>query len=117
MTYRAMFAYAWDLAEDLPGITGELRDLGLDTITFAGAYHAGKFLRPHGRGGKVYFPEDGTAYFRADPARYGAIKPQVSRVTAETDPHGGAPARGYRNWTQHPNNPMAKTSKLAEPAE
>jgi hypothetical protein len=85
MTYRAMFAYPWDLAEDLPGITAELRDLGLDTITFAGAYHAGKFLRPHGRSGKVYFPEDGTAYFRADPSRYGAIKPQVSRITAETD--------------------------------
>jgi len=39
------------------------------------------------------------------------------RVTAEVDPHGGAPARGYRNWTQHPNNPMSKTTKVAEPAE
>jgi len=85
MTYRAMFAYAWDLAEDLPGITAELKDLGLDTITFAGAYHAGKFLRPHGKGGKVYFPEDGTAHFRADPARYGAIKPRVSKLAAERD--------------------------------
>jgi dihydropyrimidine dehydrogenase (NAD+) subunit PreA len=35
------------------------------------------------------------------------------QVTAETDPHGGAPARGYRNWTQHPNNPM----RVTEPAE
>ena len=24
---------------------------------------------------------------------------------------------GYRNWTQHPNNPMSKTTKVAEPAE
>jgi hypothetical protein len=32
----------------------------------AGSYHAGKFLRPHGKSGKVYFPEDGTAYFRTD---------------------------------------------------
>jgi dihydropyrimidine dehydrogenase (NAD+) subunit PreA len=38
----------------------------------------------------------------------------MERITAEVDPHGGAPARGYRNWTQHPNNPMAK---IAEPAE
>ena len=44
-------------------------------MTIAGSYHAGKFLRPHGRTGKVYFPEDGTVYFRADPERYGAIKP------------------------------------------
>nr|HMN85918.1 4Fe-4S binding protein [Bauldia sp.] len=38
----------------------------------------------------------------------------MERITAEVDPHGGAPARGYRNWTQHPNNPMAK---VPEPAE
>jgi dihydropyrimidine dehydrogenase (NAD+) subunit PreA len=37
----------------------------------------------------------------------------MEQVTAEVDPHGGAPARGYRNWTQHPNNPM----RVAEPAE
>jgi dihydropyrimidine dehydrogenase (NAD+) subunit PreA len=36
------------------------------------------------------------------------------QIMADADPHGGAPARGYRNWTQHPNNPMAK---IAEPAE
>jgi dihydropyrimidine dehydrogenase (NAD+) subunit PreA len=36
------------------------------------------------------------------------------QVTAEVDPHGGAPARGYRNWTQHPNNPSHhRTVELA----
>jgi len=39
------------------------------------------------------------------------------RVTAEVDPHGGAPARGYRNWTQHPNNPAVAREEVAEPAE
>ncbi len=40
------------------------------------------------------------------------------QVTAETDPHGGGPARGYRNWTQHPNNPNCVVPGLArEPAE
>ena len=43
------------------------RALGLNTVTLAGSYHAGKFLRPHGTAGKVYFPEDGTVYFRTDP--------------------------------------------------
>jgi dihydropyrimidine dehydrogenase (NAD+) subunit PreA len=38
------------------------------------------------------------------------------RVTAETDPHGGGPATGYRNWTQHPNNPMAKPAAGIAPA-
>jgi dihydropyrimidine dehydrogenase (NAD+) subunit PreA len=37
----------------------------------------------------------------------------MEQITAEVDPHGGAPARGYRNWTQHPNNPM----RVIEPAE
>jgi hypothetical protein len=37
----------------------------------------------------------------------------MEQVLADVDPHGGAPARGYRNWTQHPNNPM----RVAEPAE
>lgn len=35
------------------------------------------------------------------------------KVTGETDPQSGAPAWGYRNWTQHPNNP----ARVAEPAE
>ncbi|HEY5081238.1 MAG TPA: NAD-dependent dihydropyrimidine dehydrogenase subunit PreA [Bauldia sp.] len=37
----------------------------------------------------------------------------MEQITAEVDPHGGAPARGYRNWTQHPNNSM----RVVEPAE
>ncbi len=82
--YRAIYAYAWDLAEDA-SVVDLVRDAGLNTITFAAAYHAGKFLRPQGRGGKVYFPEDGTVYFAADRARYGVLQPQPSRLTQETD--------------------------------
>ena len=68
MSYRAIYTYAWDLAETgvraaVDGVPG----LGLDTVTIAGSYHAGKFLRPHGKAGKVYFPEDGTVYFKPDP--------------------------------------------------
>jgi hypothetical protein len=86
MTYRAIYAYAWDLAErSTSEVVGEITGLGLDTITLAGSYHAGKFLRPRGKTGKVYFPEDGTVYFRADPSRYGTIKPQVNSLIAERD--------------------------------
>lgn len=83
---KAIYAYAWDLAETGPAAARDaFLELGLDTITLAGTYHAGKFLRPHGQAGKVYFPEDGTAYFRADPALYGEIRPLPNRLTAERD--------------------------------
>lgn len=80
MGYKAIYTYAWDLAEvGVPAAVDEFRGLGLDTVTMAGSYHAGKFLRPHGKHGKVYFPEDGTVYFESDPARYGAIMPDAVR--------------------------------------
>ena len=86
MTYRAIYAYAWDVAElGAAGFVDEIKALGLDTVTFAGAYHAGKFLRPKGRGGKVFFPEDGTAYFRFDPKRYGRIKPVLNGAIGKHD--------------------------------
>src|SRR5579864_2884848 len=76
MGYKAIYTYAWDLADAGPAnATRRFRSLGLDTVTIAGSYHAGKFLRPHGESGKVYFPEDGTIYFKPDLSRYGAIKP------------------------------------------
>ncbi|HMN86951.1 MAG TPA: hypothetical protein PKA74_13285 [Bauldia sp.] len=86
MSYRAAYTYAWDLAErGLDTVVAELRGLGLNTATLAGAYHAGKFLRPRGMGGKVYFPEDGTVYFRTDAAAFGRIKPQAWSGLAEHD--------------------------------
>jgi hypothetical protein len=86
MSYRAIYAYAWDVAEvGAQAFADEVRALGLNTVTLAGAYHAGKFIRPHGRNGKVYFPEDGTVYFRADPKRYGRIKPVENSVCQRHD--------------------------------
>jgi hypothetical protein len=84
--YRALYTYAWDLAETgVAGAVQEFKELGLNTITMAGSYHAGKFLRPHGKAGKVYFPEDGTAYFKTTQSRYGAIKPVANALLAERD--------------------------------
>jgi hypothetical protein len=86
MGYKAVYTYAWDLVEvDAAEAASRFRALGLDTITIAGSYHAGKFLRPHGKAGKVYFPEDGTVYFRADHRRYGQIKPVGHSALAERD--------------------------------
>ena len=86
MSYKAIYTYAWDLAETgVPAAVDEFRGLGLDTVTMAGSYHAGKFLRPHGKHGKVYFPEDGTVYFKSDATRYGAIKPVPNSLLTGTD--------------------------------
>lgn len=86
MSYKAIYTYAWDLAETgVAAATEEFRTLGLDTVTIAGSYHAGKFMRPHGKAGKVYFPDDGTIYFKADPSRYGAIKPVPNAPLGDRD--------------------------------
>lgn len=86
MSYKAIYTYPWDLAETgVPAAAKEFRDLGLDTVTIAGSYHAGKFMRPHGKAGKVYFPDDGTVYFKPDLSRYGAIKPVPNAPLGERD--------------------------------
>ena len=86
MSYKAIYTYAWDLQEaGVPAAVDEFRRLGLDTVTVAGSYHAGKFLRPRGTSGKVYFPEDGTVYFHADASRYGAIQPLANSLLAHGD--------------------------------
>jgi len=86
VSYKAIYTYAWDLAEaGVSTAAREFRDLGLDTITVAGSYHAGKFLRPHGHVGRVFFPDDGTVYFRTVASRYGAIKPVPNGPLGERD--------------------------------
>ncbi|MGA2794479.1 MAG: hypothetical protein ABSE69_13285 [Roseiarcus sp.] len=86
MGYKAIYTYAWDLAEiGAADAASRFQRLGLDTITIAGSYHAGKFLRPHGGAGKVYFPEDGTVYFKADHSRYGRIKPVGHSMLGKRD--------------------------------
>ena len=83
MSYKAIYAYPWDIAEiGVSAAIDRFLALGLDTVTITGSYHAGKFLRPHGKGGKVYFPEDGTIYFKPDLSRYGAIKPVENAMLA-----------------------------------
>lgn len=85
MRWRSIYTYAWDLAEHgVPCAVGEFLDHGLNTVTMAGSYHAGKFLRPRASG-KILFPEDGTVYFRHDPSAFGAIKPEPNSLLDERD--------------------------------
>ena len=83
---HGMFVYPWDLQDEgAAQVAARLAGAGLGRVSLATAYHAGKFLRPHGPRGRVIFPEDGTVYFRPDPARYGRLQPQAALMVAEHD--------------------------------
>jgi len=76
MSNLSMFSYSWDLAENgVSNSVEEFKSLGINTVTLASSYHSGKFLRPKSKIKKVYFPEDGTVYFKSDASKYGEIKP------------------------------------------
>ncbi|MBB3525553.1 hypothetical protein [Rhizobium sp. BK456] len=66
--HLSMWTYPWDIQDQgLDAIAGELRNrAGLNTISMATSYHAGRFLQPRSPRQKAYFPEDGTVYFRPD---------------------------------------------------
>ncbi|MCY3878388.1 MAG: hypothetical protein OXF74_04315 [Rhodobacteraceae bacterium] len=92
--FRSIYAFPWDLAErGLEASLSEFRDLGLNAVTVAGSYHAGKFLRPRSSS-PVFFPEDGTVYFRHDPSRYGRIVPIPNSMVAERDILGEVVRKG-----------------------
>jgi len=79
----AVYAYPWNF-HDPDAAVARVRALGAGEISLAASYHAGKFIQPGDAQARVYFPEDGTIYFRPRKA-YGAVRPQVSRLTAERD--------------------------------
>ncbi|MEY2957272.1 MAG: hypothetical protein RL123_2000 [Pseudomonadota bacterium] len=83
--HRAIWSYAWDLHDiGLDAALGRVADAGLDTVSLATSYHAGRFLQPGNPRRRVWFPQDGTVYYRADPARWrGAeIAPLVADIVA-----------------------------------
>jgi hypothetical protein len=83
---HGMYLYPWDLEDEGPDtVIARLRDAGVDSLMVATSYHAGKFVRPHAAGRKVYFPEDGTVYFRPDASRYGRIKPRTNSRVGQFD--------------------------------
>jgi hypothetical protein len=84
---KAVYCYAWDLIDEgVRAVADRLRDAGADAIAMAASYHAGKFVRPHGHSGKVYFPDDGTIYFRHHPDRYGRLRPVPHPMLEHVDP-------------------------------
>ena len=94
------YAYPWNL-HDPRSDMAQMQDAGMGHVAVAASYHAGKFLQPRDPRARVYFPEDGTIYFQPS-ARYGKLKPKVSRETLERDTLAGLCGDGalpVRAWT------------------
>ena len=56
MNKFSMYSYSWDIAEN--GVSETLTEyekMGINTVTLAGSYHAGKFFRPKSKTNKIYF--------------------------------------------------------------
>lgn len=101
---KGLYAYPWDLRDEgVDTVVGRMRDAGLDSLSLATSYHAGRFVRPHGPGSKLYFPEDGTVYFRTDPGRYGRLQPRPNSMVGTYDGLGelarAAPDIHITGWT------------------
>ncbi|MFD2055778.1 hypothetical protein ACFSQT_22760 [Mesorhizobium calcicola] len=83
----SMWTYPWDVQDlGFETVEDDLRNrAGLNTISLATSYHAGRFLQPRSPRRKAYFPEDGTIYFKPTPSRWAglAIQPKVADVIAE----------------------------------
>ncbi|MBB1251542.1 hypothetical protein [Rhizobium sp. G21] len=85
--HLSMWTYPWDIQDQgIDGALGDLRDrAGLNTISLATSYHAGRFLQPRSPGQKAYFPEDGTVYFKPSAALWAGkeITPLEAQNLAE----------------------------------
>jgi len=66
--HLSMWTYPWDIQDQgIEQTFADLRDrAGLNTVSLATSYHAGRFLQPRSPDQKAYFPEDGTVYFVPD---------------------------------------------------
>jgi hypothetical protein len=84
--HLSMWTYPWDIQDQgIAGTFGDLRDrAGLNTVSLATSYHAGRFLQPRSPTQKTYFPEDGTVYFTPDDALWAdkVIRPLRARNVA-----------------------------------
>ena len=85
--HRSMWTYAWDIL-DL-GYDAVIADIGeragLNSVSLATSYHAGRFLQPRSPRRKAYFPEDGTIYFQPTAVRWEGltIQPKIADVIAQ----------------------------------
>lgn len=82
----SVWTYPWDVADQgLDALTEEFRGLGVNMVSLATSYHAGRFVQPRGMRRKSYFPEDGTVYYRPSPSLWAdrLIQPKLAAQVEE----------------------------------
>jgi hypothetical protein len=85
---RSIWIYPWDVQDlGLPLVEAELRQNGLNMLSLASSYHAGRFLQPRSPHRKAYFPEDGTIYFHPSPRHWQGVRlqPQPAGILQQGD--------------------------------
>jgi hypothetical protein len=85
----SVWSYPWDLHDlSLDRALGDLGAQGVNTVSLATSYHAGRFLQPGNPRRRVWFPQDGTVYYTVDTSRWvGAeiVPLQADIVASEGD--------------------------------
>jgi hypothetical protein len=67
----SIWAYPWDLHDLGPDVAlDRMGAAGATMVSLATSYHAGRFLQPGNPRRRVFYPQDGTVYYRPDPARW-----------------------------------------------
>jgi hypothetical protein len=90
-TVVAAFAYPWDVLGD-PAAPGRLRDLGVDTVVLAAAYHSTTAVTPRHPDHRVVHAPHSAVYYPPDPARWGGatLRPAPQRWCGAQDAYGSA---------------------------
>jgi len=85
--HLSIWTYPWDIQDQgVSNFATEVRRrAGLNTVSVATSYHAGRFLQPRSPKQKAYFPEDGTVYFQPDGRLWAGktIQPLMARNAIE----------------------------------
>jgi hypothetical protein len=85
----SIWIYPWDVLDGgAETVIGELADCGFSALSIAATYHAGRLLLPHNPRRRVYFLEDGVAYFEPHSNYYERtfLQPRRAGLAAERDP-------------------------------
>jgi len=71
MSDVSVWAYPWDLHDiGMDTALSQIGAQGANMVSLATSYHAGRFLQPGNPRRRVYFPQDGTVYYRVDQTRW-----------------------------------------------